>query len=541
MSWDKYNEARKKAKEAAKALNELSEITGSSSKKSSSSKKTASSKSNTKKSTSAKSSKSSAPKKSSSTSSKKTDLSDINLSTMSKSDIKTAYKNAKTYRWLFVIFAILSTLLLCSLIFTSTIEPVVNSWFNTYTNKSAEDAGNGYVKTITDVTSNSKLKIHYVYVGQGDCILIDLPDGKNIIIDSGTDKYSSEISQRVIDYIQNFLLDDGEIIDYMILTHPDSDHMYYLPDILDHFEVATIYRPYVFYVSDNKDSTNKLDSDNTIATKEEKDAVVQKELATISELNSKGYEISWGDPSASKTNTKGTEIMYKFVSRAYNETYRGSNKCDIRFPIAGGKITGTGYVLTFYAPVEPGKLYSSWNDYSSVMVLEYNGTRVAFTGDAEKLEEKEILDNQNVLKIPDVDIMDMGHHGSRTSSQDAFIKALSPEYAIISCGVDNKYGHPHQKTLDTLHSNGVDDNRIFITAQSGDIVIGLTYTAPDTAESKNFIIAYSGEKGYVIPAPIYIEWWEVVVALIILSAIILLIIIPSCIKKIKRTVNKFKN
>ncbi len=482
-------------------------------------------------------------KKTSSTkSSSKKNSDDTVLTKTDVKNIKTAYKNAKQYKILFAIFAIIAVIALCTLPFANTLEPMVNNWLNSSTTTPTEEVSGDGV-TVSSVCLNSKLKVHYVFVGQGDCILIDLPDGKNMIIDSGSDTYDSDTSTKVINYIRQNLLGEGEIIDYMVLTHPDSDHVYYLPDVLDEFEVATIYRPYTFFVSNGKDSTQRLDPDNTIATIAEKEAIEQKERNAVSNLNSEyGYGITIGDYTKSTTNAKATDIMYKFISRVYAETYGASNTpATMKFPIAGEKIIGADYTFTFYSPVTPSKVYSSWNDYSSVIVLEYNGKRIAFTGDAEKVEENEILANTS-LTLPDVDIMDMGHHGSKTSSQDKFVKALKPEYAIISCGIDNKYNHPNQETLDTLHNNGVDDNHIFITAQSGDIVIGFDYTAPvsgetvsaDANETKNIVIAYSGDKEYVPVTPVHIEWWYVVVAIIVLAGLILLVIVPSILKAIKR-------
>lgn len=475
--------------------------------------------------------------KSSTKSSSKKNNSDTTLSKSDTKNIKIAYKNAKQNKVLFAIFAIISVIMLCTLPFANTLEPIVNNWINGNSINSSGQLSSNDI-TVSSVCLNSKLKVHYVYVGQGDCILIDLPDGKNMIIDSGSDTYDSDTSAKVINYIQQNLLGNGEIIDYMILTHPDSDHVYYLPDILDNFEVATIYRPYTFFVSDGKNSTQKLDPDGTIATKAEKDALEQKERETVANLNSTyNYGITIGDPTEKATNAKTTQIIYKFISRVYNETYGASDTpATMKFPIAGEKITGANYTFTFYSPITPSKVYSSWNNYSSVIVLEYNGKRIAFTGDAEKLEENEILSNKG-LTLPDVDIMDMGHHGSKTSSQDKFVKALNPEYAIISCGIDNKYNHPNQETLDTLHNNGVDDNHIFITAQSGDIVIGFDYTVlvddetvgADTNEIKSIVLAYSGEKELM-----HIKWWYVVVSVIVLAGVVLLVIVPSVIKSIKR-------
>ena len=526
MSWDKYNEARKKAREAQNKL-----------------------------------------EKANKTVDKLTGKSDGKLTKTEINQVKTAAKNAKSYKWLFSIWAIITIAALVSLLFTNTIQPALNNWiYGSNDTTTSEDSG--AVGTFADVVTNSELKIHYVFVGQGDCILIDLPDGKNAIIDSGSEAYSSETSAKVLSYIDTYLLDDGEIIDYMILTHPDSDHLFYLPDILDEYEVANIYRPYTFFVSDGEDSNQRLDPDNTIATVEEQVAVEAKERAAVAELNSEyGYGIEIGDPTKSTTNAKSTDIMYKFISRIYSETYGPNDTpAEIHYPIAGASFGGDEYSFTFYAPVTPSNVYDSWNNYSSVIVLDYNGTKIAFTGDAETDEEDEILANESKLDLPDVDIMDMGHHGSSTSSQDSFVKALNPEYAIISCGIDNKYGHPNQETIDTLYNNGVDSNHIFITAQSGDIVIGFGYngainadneenagtgdtsttepatadaTTDDTTETTpvthDYIIAYTGEASIVAPTePTPIKWWYIVVGIIVISGVILLVIVPSLIKTFRK-------
>ena len=531
MSWDEFNKARKKAREAQNKLNKANKTVD-----------------------------------------KLTGKSDDKLTKTEINQVKTAAKNAKSYKWLFGIWAIITAAALISLLFTNTIQPALNNWiYGSSDTTTSEDAG--AVGTFTDVVENSELKIYYVFVGQGDCILIDLPDGKNAIIDSGSEAYSSETSAKVLSYIDTYLLDDGEIIDYMILTHPDSDHLYYLPDILDTYEVANIYRPYTFFVSDGENSKQDLDPDGTIATIEEQAAVEAKERAAVAELNSEyGYGITIGDPTKNTTNAKSTDIMYKFISRIYSETYGPNDTpAEIHYPIAGASFGGDGYTFTFYAPVTPSNVYDSWNNYSSVLVLDYNGTKVAFTGDAETDEEDEILANESKLDLPDVDIMDMGHHGSRTSSQDAFVKALNPEYAIISCGIDNKYGHPNQETIDTLYKNGVDSDHIFITAQSGDIVIGLDYTgavSADTGADDNtqgtdtettttepnttttpttetgettetvtldYIIAYTGEASTVAPTePTEIQWWYIVVAIIVVSGVILLVIVPSIIKSFRK-------
>jgi len=94
------------------------------------------------------------------------------------------------------------------------------------------------------------------------------------------------------------------------------------------------------------------------------------------------------------------------------------------------------------------------------------------TGDAETEAEKEILGRDYDLKST---ILKAGHHGSSTSSTPAFLDALDPELAVIMCGEDNPYGHPHDETLERLAGAGIE---IYRTDLQGTIVIttdGQTY------------------------------------------------------------------
>lgn len=101
----------------------------------------------------------------------------------------------------------------------------------------------------------------------------------------------------------------------------------------------------------------------------------------------------------------------------------------------------------------PDRDVSSWatNDGSIVARLSYGNTSIMLTGDASNKTEKVILAENNLEQL-NSDILKVGHHGSRNSSSSEFIKAVSPNYAFISDGKDNKYGHPHKDILDMLSS-----------------------------------------------------------------------------------------
>jgi len=117
----------------------------------------------------------------------------------------------------------------------------------------------------------------------------------------------------------------------------------------------------------------------------------------------------------------------------------------------------------------PDRDVSSWatNDGSIVARLSYGKTSVMLTGDAPIKTERIILE-ENSPKQLDSTILKVAHHGSRTSTSRAFVKAVSPSYAVISDGKNNKYGHPHRETLETLSSFGV---KIFRTDILGSIVM----------------------------------------------------------------------
>lgn len=98
--------------------------------------------------------------------------------------------------------------------------------------------------------------------------------------------------------------------------------------------------------------------------------------------------------------------------------------------------------------------YDDLNNYSAVLKLQFGNTSFLFTGDAEKLSENEMLDSAGAEKLR-CDVLKAGHHGSSTSTSEKFLKAVSPSYAVISCGTGNDYGHPHKETISLLDKYGI--------------------------------------------------------------------------------------
>lgn len=109
--------------------------------------------------------------------------------------------------------------------------------------------------------------------------------------------------------------------------------------------------------------------------------------------------------------------------------------------------------------------YKSLNNYSIVMKIEYKSTSFLFTGDAENISESEILSKNSNIKS---NILKLGHHGSNTSSTEIFLKKVSPQLAIASCGKNNPFNHPSIKVIKRLKKENIN---LLRTDIDGDIII----------------------------------------------------------------------
>lgn len=114
---------------------------------------------------------------------------------------------------------------------------------------------------------------------------------------------------------------------------------------------------------------------------------------------------------------------------------------------AGVSFNVDGVQFNMYSPISSN--YDDLNNWSPITMVTYGQNKILFTGDAEKLVEDEVIASGVNLKA---DILKVGHHGSTTSSSPAFIKAVSPAYAVIEVGADNTYGHPDNIILNRLQS-----------------------------------------------------------------------------------------
>jgi len=242
-----------------------------------------------------------------------------------------------------------------------------------------------------EIVSENNLSVHYIDVGQGDSTFICLPNGETILIDAG----EQDAAEHVIEYIENIGI---QRIDYLIGTHPHSDHIGGLSDVINSFEIGKMYMPKVSHTS--KTFENLLDA--------------------IEENNVDVYSAKAGVVICDEE-----ELTVKMLAPVSEE-------------------------------------YEELNDYSAVIKLEYGETSFLFMGDAEKYSENEITESV------DVDVLKVGHHGSKSSSSKEFLYSVMPEIAVISVGRDNSYGHPSKPVVRRLEEIGAE---VLRTDELGDILI----------------------------------------------------------------------
>jgi len=137
-------------------------------------------------------------------------------------------------------------------------------------------------------------------------------------------------------------------------------------------------------------------------------------------------------------------------------------------PHAGDTYALGGAVITIIAPA--GQDYKELNNHSIVLRVTFEGRSLMFTGDAEGVSENEMLASRFDLSA---EVLKLAHHGSRSSTTQAFLDAVRPRYAVIFCGAGNNYGHPHDETLEKLSALAV---TLYRTDIHGSITATVTKT-----------------------------------------------------------------
>lgn len=241
------------------------------------------------------------------------------------------------------------------------------------------------------------LKVYFLDVGQGDAILVDTPSHKQLLIDGGRNK-------QIVSELGKILPFGDRILDVVIATHPDADHIGGLPEVVSRYDVGLL-------LESGVESENKIDDE---LDRRAVDKGVRKLLAR------RGMRVSFGD----------------------------------------------GVVLRILFPDRDVTRWET-NDASIVARLDYGESSFLFTGDSPiKIENTLINYSEESKELLDVDVLKVGHHGSRTSTSLSYAQTVSPEYAVISAGKGNRYGHPHKEVLEILSKVGT---KVVSTMESGTI------------------------------------------------------------------------
>lgn len=362
------------------------------------------------------------------------------------------------------------------------------------------------------------LNVHFVDVGQGDACIVELPDGKKMIIDGG----EKDAKDALLGYIDENITDkDGNKItyfDYAILTHTDSDHCGSLDDVLNKYPAKNFYRPNV-----KCNYKDYVDPDASLLTSD----CVSKGTAAYKDVIA----------AASKGKNKfGDE--YK--------VYINSFELDPIVPDAKPGDDGY-YSLSFYGPNSNN--YKDWNNYSPIMILEYEGIKIALTGDCEKEGEAEFAEKakarEGKFSVFDdnysVDVIKAGHHGSRTSTGEAFVEAVTTAESrpntliVISCGLNNKYKHPHTEKLEQFKKDGFQDKNILRTDRNGTIVLSVRYN-----EATSDFRLFYGADPMVKTQEKTVDWRYIALSIFVVVALVILVepAIAAARKKAKKLAKK---
>lgn len=254
--------------------------------------------------------------------------------------------------------------------------------------------------------SHGELKITFVDVGQGDSAVVQLPDGKVWVIDGGGIKGSDWDIGRFV--VAPFLWEEGiHKIDALFLSHPHHDHYKGLTFLVEKFHPKILY-------------TN-------------------------------------GDNAPQSEDMEWVEFL-KVVEKEHLDVVRVTNQTK--------SLEESGVHLQFLAPGPQGTVsHFDTNDNSIVMKLTFGKIKFLFPGDLMELGETMLLERKPDLKA---DVLKLGHHGSETSTEESFLEAVQPQYAIVSAGAYNSYGVPDQIILDRLYRRGI---AIFRTDRQGAITV----------------------------------------------------------------------
>lgn len=262
-------------------------------------------------------------------------------------------------------------------------------------------------------------KVVFMDVGQGDGILIHTEDGTNILIDGGSSD-KSQVGEYVITPVLKYY--GAARINYAFVTHGDNDHISGIKYLLETENTGIVI-------------------DNLVIPRYGS----EEELTELIELAGEaGVNVLYMEAGQRlcETGSKSVTSLIKKNSENFND-----------------KLT-----LSLLHPREKTDI-NDINELSAVMKVCLGGVDFMFTGDLGAEGESELLSSNQDLSA---DVLKVGHHGSRYSSSPDFLTSVSPSLAVISAGEDNRYGHPHEETLERLSEVGAD---VLCTMNTGAVCV----------------------------------------------------------------------
>lgn len=313
----------------------------------------------------------------------------------------------------------------------------------------------------------SGLEVTFLDVGQGDAIFISLPNGGNVFIDGGSTS-SKNIYEKVV---EPFLKYKGvRRLDFLFLTHSDADHENgwaqalsgnaYIPDIYNLVLNGSDYSKYLELMERAlKYGASEYDISGYGISKYT-GALAWLNNAGADEINARMEgivdiddveDIEDIEAIATALEDKDTEILCAEYGMEYvfgecsivslNEPGHSDANANVdrKAYKTGFSKTGTG---------------ESENDNSIVLLLQYKGKSILFTGDMTSKMEADVAEAVRYCGVDSLSILKVGHHGSKYSSSEEFLAGIMPQAAVISCAARNTYGHPHKETLQRLEDVG---------------------------------------------------------------------------------------
>ncbi|MFR7714853.1 MAG: ComEC/Rec2 family competence protein [Clostridium sp.] len=302
----------------------------------------------------------------------------------------------------------------------------------------------------------------FLDVGQGDGILIRTEQGTSILIDGG-----STSNQRVGEYvllpaIRYYGMSE---LDYVFVTHGDADHISGIEYLLNDEHIGVRIRNLVLAKYGDRQGLANIE---TLAKEKNINVIYMEAGDKIREkLNSDmaGLTLECLYPSERTLEAK------QVVKRDSDSIAEAKQVAEREAAgITDDKKIAIGLDNAITANVPGDEVTGSGpdaNDLSIVLLAKYDGRKILFTGDAGSMVEKRLILEKNLL-LSETDVLKVGHHGSRSASSEVFLQTIKPQYAIISCGKKNHYGHPHEETLMQLQTIGA---RVYRTDQCGAIIL----------------------------------------------------------------------